>query len=197
MRFSIFSVILLLLVFASACEPKPDSSASADTAVVVPELDAATPDSTSMPVDETAVTDPSCCNCNVTVYLNDPDNSGTNVREEPGSKKILRQLQYDPDCDCAIVDVVDSKNGWLKLKEGGWVFAELFAVDTRNYREGQEVYLNEYTTDESKVLATYKGEQQFKVLGCEKTWLYVKGKDGKKGWLTAEMQCANPLTTCP
>lgn len=136
------------------------------------------------------------CNCETTVYLNDPDTNGTNVRDEPNGN-IIKKLKYEPDCGCLIVEISSSKNNWLQLKNGGWVHAPLFAVASRNYGENNILYLNESPSNESKTVAEYKDEQQFTVLGCSSTWLLVKGKDGKKGWLSAEMQCPNPLTTCP
>ena len=136
-----------------------------------------------------------CCACETSAYLIDEDTTGTNVRDTPKGK-VIRKLQYDKDCGCLTVDFIDSKDGWLQLKDGGWVFGENFQVGSRNYGEKEIVYLNEFTTEESETVAQYVGETSFKIIGCENTWLYVKGKDGKKGWLTKESQCANPLTNC-
>ncbi|MFO0355740.1 MAG: hypothetical protein ACK50A_02210 [Sphingobacteriaceae bacterium] len=136
------------------------------------------------------------CGCESTVYLNDPDTNGTNVRDTPNGK-VIKKLKYDPDCLCLIVNISSSKNEWVQLKEGGWVYAPLFAVGSRNYGENNKLYLNESPTEESPTTAEYMDEQEFIILGCNGTWLYVKGKDGKKGWLTQNMQCPTPLTTCP
>jgi hypothetical protein len=136
------------------------------------------------------------CGCETTVYLNDPDTNGTNVRDVPNGK-IIKKLKYESDCLCLIVEIVSAQKDWLELKDGGWVYAPLFAVGSRNYGEQNKLYLNETASEESKTTAEYLDEQEFTVLGCSGTWLYVKGKDGKKGWLTQNMQCPNPLTTCP
>jgi hypothetical protein len=192
----ITALTALSVVLISCSDNTTNNETSADTTIQAPEAAVADTDAPAMPDSTTVTEDKTCCNCDATVYLNDPDTSGTNVRDVPGGK-VIRQLKYDSDCQCNIVNVVNSKNGWIELKEGGWVFAELFSVDTRNYAEGQKVYLNESTTEESETVAEYSGEQSFKILGCDKTWLYVKGRDGKKGWLPEDMQCGNPLTTCP
>lgn len=192
-------VALLLLCILAACnvEDKPSSNATPDSSAtnpvaeeLLPSVDtmAAIPDSTTM--------EKPCCTCSVSAYLNDPDKSGTNIRETPKGK-AKGKLTYDPNCDCKIVSFKGSKDGWMELNEGGWVFAELFAVDTRNYGQEQKLFLYESANVDSKVVAEYLGERQMTILGCEGTWLYVKGKDGKKGWLPDEMVCANPLTTCP
>ena len=138
----------------------------------------------------------STCDCNTMVYLNDPDTSGTNIRETPKGK-VVGKLSYDPDCSCRMVEISSSEKDWLKLKEGGWVYAPLFAVASRNYREKEILYLNAEPNTESETVAEYTSEQEFSILGCNGDWLFVKGKDGKKGWLNPEMQCPNPLTTCP
>jgi SH3-like domain-containing protein len=135
------------------------------------------------------------CGCNVDAYLSDPDPDGTNIRETPNGK-IMGQLHYESDCDCLTVSFVESKNGWMKLSDGGWVLGKLFSVDTRNYGEGQKVYLQEFPTEESKVVAEFDKEQNFKVKGCCGTWLQVEDGSGTTGWLTADMICANPLTNC-
>ncbi|MBX2970118.1 MAG: hypothetical protein KF803_12170 [Cyclobacteriaceae bacterium] len=141
------------------------------------------------------IEDDADCVCDVSAYLDDPDDSGTNIRATPGGK-IIGQLKYEEDCGCLTVRFVESKNGWMKLSEGGWVYGKLFSVDTRNYASGEKVYLNEYPTDESEVVAEFDREKHFSVKGCCGTWLLVEDEMGKSGWLTADMICANPLTNC-
>jgi SH3-like domain-containing protein len=136
------------------------------------------------------------CDCDVKVYLTDPDTTGTNVRENPNGK-VIRTIHYENDCLCLRVDIKAAKNDWIQLNEGGWVYAPLFSIASRNYRKDESVFLNAFPTEESDVMAEFKTEQEFTVLSCNGTWLYVKSKNNKKGWLKYDMQCANPVTTCP
>jgi hypothetical protein len=144
---------------------------------------------------EEAPSEDGSCACNVDAYLDDPDASGTNIRETPKGK-IIGQLHYETDCDCLTVSFVESKGGWMKLTEGGWVLGKLFSVDTRNYGPGQKIYLQADPTEESEVVAEFDTEKTFRVKGCCGSWLQVEDSGGKTGWLTGEMACANPLTTC-
>lgn len=135
------------------------------------------------------------CACNVSAYLNDPDTEGTNIRETPKGK-ITGQLHYDADCECLTVDFTGSKDGWMRLSDGGWVHGKLFSIDTRNYGPGQKIYLQADPTEESEVVATFDTEKSFKVRGCCGSWIQVEDGSGTVGWLTGEMICANPLTNC-
>lgn len=136
------------------------------------------------------------CACDVMMYLNDPDTSGTNVRDKVNGN-IIRKLHYDKECLCLTVKIKSADDQWLELEEGGWVFGPLFAIGSRNYAQNEKVYLNESPSDESATVAEYQTEQEFKVLSCNGSWLYVEGKDKKRGWLNKEMQCPSAVTTCP
>jgi SH3-like domain-containing protein len=191
---NIFLLFFSLLVACSA--NKSETISAADSTKLESTADG---DGTGNSEDKHSATSeikkPSDCNCSVSAYLSDPDPEGTNIRETPKGK-ITGQLHYEPDCDCLTVRFVESKDGWMKLSDGGWVLGKLFSVDTRNYGEGEKVYLKEFPTEESKVVAEFDTEQNFKVKGCCGSWLQVEDSSGTTGWLTADMICANPLTNC-
>lgn len=196
-----FIYFLIISIFLLGCSNKPENTIkTADTITTVDSItkvDSITPVPPANISNETTEQTPiDTCACEVSAYLNDPDESGTNVRDIPKGK-IIRKLMYDKDCGCLIERFKSSKNGWLELSDGGWVFAELFSVSTRNYGEDKPVYLKELPSSNSKTVATYYQEQSVKVVGCCKKWLQVKGRDGKIGYLDPEMVCDNPLTTCP
>jgi hypothetical protein len=135
------------------------------------------------------------CACSGSAYLIDPDTTGTNIRDTPNGK-IIGKLKYDEDCECEIISFDQSQSGWLKLDVGGWVHGSLFAIDTRNYGEGAKVFLMSSPTDDSDVTKEFDTEKTFTIIGCCGSWLQVKDSDGTVGWLTEDMICANPLTSC-
>ena len=182
----------LLILFS--CSTKSNEVAETATQADSVSVEQMEPDQ-NLPEASDSVSPDEECACSVSAYLDDPDDSGTNIRETPNGK-IIGQLKYEEDCGCLVVQFVESKNGWMKLNEGGWVYGKLFAVDTRNYAPGEKVYLNEFPTDESEVVVEFDREKHFTVKGCCGTWLLVEDEMGKSGWLTGDMICANPLTNC-
>ena len=188
----------LICVLMISCTAKQTETTSSTDTVKTISLDTASVITTNQDEDpgiEQAQAEDGSCACSVSAYLDDPDASGTNIREIPKGK-VIGQLHYDTDCDCLTVSFVESKDGWMKLSEGGWVLGKLFSVDTRNYGPGQKVYLQADPTEESDVIAEFDTEKSFRVKGCCGSWLQVEDSNGKVGWLTGEMICANPLTNC-
>jgi hypothetical protein len=183
----LFQILSLIFLFYS-CFPKPTDSSIEEDAV---EIEEATIDKDDLSGEDELVG----CRCAVSAYLDDPDESGTNVRETPRGK-IMGKLQYEEDCLCRVVNFIESKDGWMLLEEGGWVFGKLFSIDTRNYAPGEKVALREYPTEGSRILAEFDREMTFQVKDCCGEWLMVVDKEGNSGWLEKEMICANPLTNC-
>lgn len=87
-----------------------------------------------------------------------------------------------------------------KLK--GWVKkSKHIGIYTRNYEEGKSLKLMSGRSTDSKVNAIVPEwtNQFYQVIAFDQKWAYVsvlyKGQV-KQGWLSPEMQCANPYTTC-
>jgi hypothetical protein len=183
-------LILAVIIFVCCTAPKKEdpSEAKADTPAQLTDSD-----------DTGLVTDSpegdEACACSGSAYLIDPDTTGTNIRETPNGK-IIGKLKYDDECECEIISFNQSQNGWLKLVQGGWVHGGLFEVGTRNYGQGEKVYLMSDPTEESEVVKEFDTEKTFTIVGCCGSWLQVKDFDGVVGWLTQDMICANPLTNC-
>lgn len=189
-----WSLLLLMIIFG--CGSKPSETATSDDTSNSDTVSTAYVSTTSTAESNQSVpADDNICACSVSAYLDDPDPNGTNIRETPKGK-ITGQLHYDADCDCLTVSFTGSKDGWMRLSEGGWVHGKLFSVSTRNYAPGEKVYLQADPTEESVVVAEFDIERSFKVVGCCGSWLQVEDDSGKIGWLTGEMICANPLTNC-
>jgi hypothetical protein len=81
--------------------------------------------------------------------------------------------------------------GWLKKSEPIGVYG-------RNY--DTPLILHESPTETAKVNATISWDPQlYKVIGCSGNWLLVTltwANKTQTGWLSPEMQCANPYSTC-
>ncbi|OKL41384.1 hypothetical protein [Pontibacter flavimaris] len=87
-----------------------------------------------------------------------------------------------------------------KLK--GWVKkGKHIGTYARNYEPGKPLKLMSSASVDSKVNAIVPAwtNQFYQVTAFDKKWAYVnvlcKGQV-KQGWLSPEMQCANPYTTC-
>ncbi len=148
--------------------------------------------------------------CDVFAFLNDPDQGGTNVRDNPGGKIVKKlPLQTDPKFEAGIyVKIKKSKNGWLQIEsvqdtkesyKNLWVSGKLLGVGTRNYDE-KPLRLFEKADKKSRVVSYLKGEQIVPVLACSGKWIYTSGEGIKsraaRGWLEPEMQCPNAVTNC-
>jgi SH3-like domain-containing protein len=103
--------------------------------------------------------------------------------EQDSSDYFLAHVRY-------AISGNDSR-GWLKKSEHIGVYG-------RNYDTSLILYASPGET--SKVNATISWDPQlYKVERCSGKWLLVSlrfGNKKKKGWLSPEMQCANPYSTC-
>ena len=87
-----------------------------------------------------------------------------------------------------------------KLK--GWVKKDsCIGTYARNYEPGKTLKLHSKASVKSEVSATVTAwtNQFYQVTAFDKGWAYVKVPykgQVKQGWLSPEMQCANPYTTC-
>ena len=87
-----------------------------------------------------------------------------------------------------------------KLK--GWVKkGKHIGTYARHYEPGKPLKLMSEASVDSKVTATAPewANQFYQVTAFDKKWAYVKVLSKgqvKQGWLSPEMQCANPYTTC-
>ncbi|MCU0848619.1 MAG: hypothetical protein MUD12_12100 [Spirochaetes bacterium] len=151
--------------------------------------------------------------CSVIVYLNDPDKTGTNVRDNPGGKIVKKlPLETDPANEAGIyLTIKKSKNGWLQIEsveygekkdasyKNTWVHGKLVGTGTTNYDE-KPLGLYEKADKKSRVIAHLQGSQGVPVLACSGKWIYTegKGKNKKKvsGWLDPDKQCSSAVTNC-
>lgn len=109
-----------------------------------------------------------------------------------------------------IVNIVDAKDSFFKIEfsfpeetnlkiNHGWVKKGTLGLVTRNY-DGKKVNLYSESDQSSPVSFSFDDVQVVQLLDVCNGWAYVETFDNNKsnkGWLEPEMQCGNPMTTCP
>jgi hypothetical protein len=150
------------------------------------------------------------CRCDLTMYVDDPDTAGTNVRASPGGEIVLVLPRVNGGFHS--VRVCDAKNGWFKVKttHAGasiveldmksplWIHGSVVAVDPRPDSDW-DIPVYSRPSHEDTTRNTFKSP--FTFVGCRGGWLkcaFTGGAlHGQTGWMAPENQCPNPLTTCP
>jgi len=160
---------------------------------------------------KTYVTD---CPCLVNGFLIDPDTTGTYIRNAPKGEVIDTIYRSEPYTG---IEVALGDGKWLQVSRvfdydetdytasrGGWIFGQLVGVDTRNYG-GAILKLYGEPTKGSDIVSVIPGEMIYAhspmIMDCCEDWAYIYVRDTLgneyEGWLEPEMQCSNPVTTCP
>ncbi len=150
---------------------------------------------------------PDITNIELNVYLDDPDSTGTNIRQSPGGKLLMTLIKDDINIEYFFT-LTEARDGWFKIKGpiGGmeedieltskeaWIHSSVISVDSRNYG-GQAI----------EVFASVKGKTLVGSITQEVAGIKVKDMHGKwvkidynglEGWVDTKWLCGNPLTTC-
>ena len=148
-----------------------------------------------------------CSPSELDVSLNDPDDSGTNIRKSPGGEVVLK-LKVTDDNPGFILTLTEAQNGWFKIKSPidgieneikipngeGWIHGSVVSVGTRNYG-GQELELLDQPIN-GKVVGVIKEEAYgLRIKDICGKWTKVEYK-GVTGWIENEWLCGNPVTSC-
>lgn len=142
----------------------------------------------------------------ILVYLNDPDNTGTNIRLIPGGEVVMQLIEDDYN-DAYVLTLTEVKGNWFKIKNPiermesdveipggiGWIHNSVISVDTRNYA-GQHIKLLD-TPETGETVGVIENEVYVKVKNMCGKWVKVEHQ-GSVGWIENEWLCANPRTTC-
>lgn len=141
--------------------------------------------------------------CQINAYVIDKDPQKLNVRSHPNSRSaIISKLSINTE-----VEVFASQKNWLLISplipnverisfQGkGWVYAPLLGISTRGY-DKDNVAVFARANYQSAVVGQIPSDRQVNLLGCQGKWALVE-KQGVRGWLSPEDQCAAALTTCP
>lgn len=144
----------------------------------------------------------SSATCQIGAYVIDNDPQQLNVRSNPNPHSaIVGRLPINTE-----VEVFASQGNWMlisplipnveriKYQGRGWVYAPLLGISTRGYdRDNVAVFAR--ASYQSVVVGQIPSDRQVNLLSCQGKWALVE-KEGVKGWLSPEDQCAAALTTC-
>ncbi len=160
--------------------------------------------------DEISTANP--CETSFGVYVIDPGEAFTNVRNAPGGDVIM-ELAHGELGEEYMLDIIEAQDGWFKffgpilggerdfdVPGGfGWVHHSIVATDTRNYGS-QPISLYESPDETSKLVGTIDMESGgLKVLDACQEWVLIELKHDdyyRKGWMKTEWCCGNPFTNC-
>jgi SH3-like domain-containing protein len=136
--------------------------------------------------------------CSIGAYVIDPDPHGLNVRAAPNAAaRVLTRLEKDD-----WVEVTAMSGQWMRVRNAtrvdslywrgpGWVFAQKLGTGTNEMRN---VPLYREPRHGSAVVSRLS-PTQVTLLGCRGDWARVQVAN-LTGWLDADSQCSNTLTTC-
>ncbi|MBP5359955.1 MAG: hypothetical protein J6129_00535 [Bacteroidaceae bacterium] len=156
----------------------------------------------------------------IEVYILDASGTPTNIRSAPKGK-VVDQVPVDGEW---VFYVHSPRNGWWQIADGEYYDAnpdnadengDWRHMDLRGSNSGYWVHyscigfgliggeenhkLRVAPSNGSKVVYTVKtSEMYFHPIALKGEWVKVVSTDGKHtGWITRDMICSNPLTTCP
>ena len=189
--------------FAASDEDKSEATISLEKGNLQDNTENNTPEE----VLESANEEQNCGASELHVYLNDPDDSGTNIRKSPGGQ-VVTQLVTDDENFVFFLVLTKAQDGWFKVESPivgmendiqipngeGWIHGSVISVDTRNY-EGQDLELLDKPKN-GKVVGIIEGESSgLRIKDMCGAWVKVEYK-GIIGWIEGSWLCGNPLTTC-
>lgn len=206
--------LIVLCLLANACRDPAPAPAPAVSPAPRPADVTPTPEKTeAAKVEVAAGPDASKNDCNVEVYVTDPDPAGLNVRAEPSARSlIVGNIAKDP--DGTVLEVTSARNGWLKVRRAipidadaydidGWVSGQMTQTSLRcpdeNPPRSCTVALRAGPSDSEAEVIRLNVDDAVKVIGCRGEWVQAQTRDDLRvrGWLGRSAQCPNPVTSCP
>ena len=135
------------------------------------------------------------------VYLNDHDETGTNIRKDPNGEIIMKLKETD---DYFFFEVTEVQDGWFQVisiqgveydnidlpGDKGWIHYSVIGASTRKTVELLE------SPKTGKVVGQIEGEISVKIKDTCSDWVEIE-YNGISGWVESEWLCGNPVTTCP
>jgi len=152
----------------------------------------------------------SCLSCDpsrISVMWDDPDLSGTNIRNAPGGK-IINVIRLEDFPDGCYFEVVEQVNGWFRIdskifgmekeliNKGGsaWIHRSVISVSTRNYGN-QKIPVRSAPGGGTIVTTINKEANGIRILDLCGSWVKISYK-GKTGWISNKWICSIPWTNC-
>ena len=188
--------LILSIALLTACGGKKAASSSSDDSVSNSEVSEH---------EEKINSGPS----RILVTWDDPDQSGTNIRNSPGGQVIAKINPSDFQDGC-MMEIVEASNGWFRIQgeiqsagnvsdltlpgNEGWIHGSVITTGTRNYG-GQKInILDEPNT--GKIVGSITSEVYgLKILDLCGNWVKIS-YNGMTGWVSSDWLCGVPWTTC-
>jgi len=200
-----------LLILLSSCGSNSNTRDENNAEVIISQEDINIQDNSKNnlleEVAETPAKEKNCSSSEMHVYLNDPDDSATNIRKSPGGDIVTQLVKDDQNFEFFLI-LTKAQDGWFKVKSPisgmendfeipngeGWIHGSVISVDTRNYG-GQVLKLLDKPKN-GNVVGIIEGESYgLRIKDICGTWVKVEYK-GIIGWIQDSWLCGNPLTTC-
>jgi hypothetical protein len=86
-----------------------------------------------------------------------------------------------------------------QVLDTGWIHSSYLKIFARNYSSTLTLYQDATTNSAPKTTIKEFFPDEYQILKCKKDWLYVRLQKNNvtyEGWMSPEMQCDNPYTTC-
>ena len=151
-----------------------------------------------------------CGPSRLTVSWDDPDQSGTNIRNSPGGK-VIAKINPSGFPDGCMMEIVEASNGWFRINGGiegpgdesdialpgnvGWIHGSVITTGTRNYG-GQKINILDEPNNGKMVGSITTEVYGLKILDLCGNWVKIS-YNGMTGWVSSDWLCGVPWTTCP
>ncbi|MGH1336496.1 MAG: hypothetical protein ACRBFS_10240, partial [Aureispira sp.] len=100
--------------FFIACNQVP-TSLDKNNSETIKKIETPLQEESKSDLSETEIESKACNQTEIHVYLNDPDESGTNIRERPKGKIITQLIKDDRNHDYFLI-ITEAEKGWFKIK---------------------------------------------------------------------------------
>lgn len=149
-----------------------------------------------------------CDPSRILVTWDDPDQSGTNIRNSP-SGKVIAKINPSDFPDGCMLEIVEASNGWLRIQgtlhspendinlpnNEGWIHGSVVTTGTRNYG-GQRINILDEPNSGKTVGYITKETYGLRISDLCGAWVKINHK-GTIGWVSSDWLCGVPWTTCP
>jgi len=204
-------LISISIAFLVSCGNKQadNSTASSNLQTIKETTESNSESSASKSENLEAKEERNCDASRLIVTWDDPDQSGTNIRNSPGGKVIATISQSEYPDGCAF-EIVEQSNGWFRIQGGiqspgndsdialpgggGWIHSSVISVGTRNYGS-QTIEILDSPENGKSVGRITKESYGLRVLDLCGSWVKISF-NGMTGWISNQWICGIPWTTC-
>lgn len=148
-----------------------------------------------------------CGASRLAVIWDDPDQSGTNIRNSPGGKVIAKINPSDFPDGC-MFEIVGASNGWLRIQgtlqspdieiklpsDEGWIHSSVVSIATRNY-SGQRINILDAPNSGKSVGSINIEASGLRIIDLCGNWVKISYND-MTGWVSSDWLCGIPWTNC-